>query len=340
MKVCIITPNLASPGGVSYLYKVIQKDKKRNYEYFELKKKGNVKFEIVLDFLRLTKLISKYDVFVLNPSLDLKAFLRDAILSFLFFISGKSYVIYWHGWQSNFQNRIKHNWLLRVIFKYSYNKANCQIVLANKFGVFLREIGYTRDIEIFSNTCFFPKSIGSNKIDEFNMLYISRIEELKGWDIAISTMKYLEDLSVRLNVVGDGSCLANAKKLISDLGIKNVTLHGYLDGNMKYNIFEKSQISFFPTCYPEGMPLALLEGGSYGHIIITREEGGIKDHLGSFNGEILSSKNPQDFAVVIRKIIEDNNFSKKMIENHILAKRNYSIPSFMKRYEITIERYG
>ena len=59
--------------------------------------------------------------------------------------------------------------------------------------------------------------------------------------------------------------------------LRNVHFHGRVAGVEKHRLFSLCNVSCLPTYYPEGLPVSLLEGSSYGHYIISTKNAGIVD---------------------------------------------------------------
>ena len=168
------------------------------------------------------------------------------------------------------------------------------------------------------------QKIKTNNSD-FNLLFISRITKNKGWDIAIETMKILNNKgynNIILTIAGDGDCLEAAKQLAEKNKIQNINFKGHITGEEKNNLLKESDILFFPTCYSEGMPLTILEGVMHGKPIITRNVGGIPDHIkNGVNGYLTDSINPEDFAnLILRTIGNPETFNQFKTNNLQLAR--------------------
>lgn len=333
------------PGGVTGLFNSLNLQIKGKVEYFEVNysNKSNTILSFFYIILKFSLKIGNFDVIHLNPSLDKRSFLRDGILAFVARIQGKYMLVYWHGWQDEFYQRICQNWFWRLFYRSTFNLADRQIVLANSFLLKIRYLGYGGLLTVESNAVDIQQDV---KIDTrknflavpFKILYISRIVEGKGWDLAIQTMKILAENSnsnynIELLLCGDGPCLDDAKKLADSLDIKNVKFLGYVSGAAKDQIIASSNLCFFPTCYPEGMPLSILESVVVGLPIVTRNEGGIKDHIvHGVNGYILDSKNPQDFAKLIMELYENRELYSRMSKANIeLGAEKFTKEKFIER---------
>ena len=343
LKVLITVPNLQLPGGVTGLYNSLNIQQKGKFEYFEVNysNKSNTLVSFLYIILKFCFKIKHFDVIHLNPSLDKRSFIRDGLFAFIAKIQGKRILVYWHGWQDEFYHRVDQKWFWRLFYKLTFNCTNHQIVLANAFLLKIRSLGYGGFLTLESNAVDVK---GNVEIDTrrnyrehpFRLLYISRIVVGKGWDLAIETMKIVskvESCHIELLLCGDGPCLTDAKKLAESLNLTNVRFLGYVSGAEKEKAIASCDLCFFPTCYPEGMPMSILESAVVGLPIITRNEGGIKDHIvHGVNGYVLDSKDPQDFAKLIVELYENHELYSRMSKANIeLGEEKFTREKFIER---------
>ncbi len=315
VKVLITTPELTLPGGVTGLLNLLRLDQIEGIEYFCVNASKGKYSVLLLPFvyLKFFLKVGKFDTVHLNPSMNAKSFYRDMVFAFIAkAIFKKRLIVYWHGWQGDFFHKVKSTSLRRLLFRYSFGLADTHLVLANEFAENLKTIGYKGHILLESNvaekipTAELP---GKTNFQTWTLLYLSRITKDKGWDLALETMKIIQDrgvLNIRLVVAGDGDCLHAAQALARKLELGNVVFAGYVQGEQKKQLLLTSDILFFPTCYPEGMPVVILEGMMFGLPIITRRVGGIADHISdSKNGYVTDSVDPRDFATFIMNLTAD-----------------------------------
>jgi glycosyltransferase involved in cell wall biosynthesis len=82
-------------------------------------------------------------------------------------------------------------------------------------------------------------------------------------------------------------------------------------------LLEESDVMFFPTCYPEGMPIAILEGMMHGMAIISRNVGGIPDHIKNVeNGCLTDSIDPAIFAEYVIQLISNYQLYNQISRNN------------------------
>lgn len=342
----ITLPNLNKSGGVSSLFNILKLDQYKGIKYFEVSKYRKYHssnrmrriielFSIYVDFFMQ---LYKFEIVHVNPSMGKKSFFRDGLFIMLARIKNKKTLVYWHGWNSNFEKKVEQNRLLNYYFKKSFLKADIHVVLGNVFKTSLVNLGIDKNsIRIESNAAddsylknnnqlVKPLSIGN----EINLLFIARIEKEKGIYIAIDTIQKIQmltDLPICLEIAGNGLEFSNAINYVKDKGIKNIKFIGEVCDQSKHEAFCRSDILFFPTYYPEGMPIVIIEGMLYGLPIISRPVGGIPDWvLQATNGFLLESMDPNDFAIKIIELLNSPTLLRKVSENNSKRGMEYFTP--------------
>lgn len=341
MKVLIAVPDLSLHGGVAALYNVLKLDVfYKNIEYFNVNGKLPLLLRTPINYISFIIKLRNTDVVHLNPSLNSKSIYRDSFYALFTLIFGKKLLVYWHGWDVNFEERIIKNKLLSFLFSKTLLKANTTVVLGKIFEQKIKDLGFKNKI-VIETGCFddiynnikLPKELTGNK--EIILLFLSRLEKEKGIYIAIETLRILnsKNAKYKLIITGNGSESENVKKYINSND--NIELVGHVSEEFKYsNLLLKSDILFFPTYYPEGMPLSIIEGISFGLPIISRPIGGIPDIVKNENGVITDSLEPKIFADIISDICNDkekyhsisecNTKYAKKFEPKIVRERIYS----------------
>jgi len=312
MRVLITVPDLKLPGGVTALYNILKMDiYYNNISIFIINSNLPLILRIPVKYILFVKVLRTVDIVHLNPSLNRKSFIRDSIFAWLTIFFSKKLVIYWHGWEENYEDRIKKSKFLKFIAKQTFFKADASIVLGSIFKNKLVDLGYKNKIYIETNTAdnkFIESAITKDikKDEQIRLIFISRLEIEKGIYIAIETLKILnrEKNLFKLIIAGSGS----EEKKIQRLAQENPDIEwmGLVDGLQKHNLLFSAQLMFFPTYYPEGLPLTLLEGMMYGLPLITRPVGGIPDIVtNEENGYLIESLSPEENAEKILLLVDN-----------------------------------
>lgn len=312
MKVLILTPNLANPGGVSALYNILKLNQFEDIEYFNVQgKKGQRMFSRIfslwLSYFKFFLKSFSYDIIHINPSFDKKSFYRDGLYVLISKILRKKTLVYWHGWNTEFQDTLHLGGFSCLFFKQTFKCAHTHIVLGSVFKNRLIKLEVCKNDIIIESNAADDSFLNEDNIiirensNRIELLFIARIEEKKGVLIVLDTMKILNQCgNYNLKIAGDGPLLNSAKKKVEEEEIKNIAFLGQISGVEKHNAFISSDILFFPTYYPEGMPISIIEGVLYGLVIISRPVGGIPDWVKvPANGVLTDSLDARQYAKLI-----------------------------------------
>lgn len=343
MKVIINTPDINLEGGVANHFLGLKSNFTENifYNYIGGKSQGRFfLYQQLLDYLTfIKKLISiKPDIVHLNPSLNNKAILRDAVFLILSKFLRCKVIVFWHGWDKNCEITIQNKY--RKLFLSIFGKANASIVLAQDFSDALKRWGFTHIIYLETT------KVDEELLKDFNIklknytriciLFLARIVKEKGIYETLEAYRLLKNKypDIELIYAGDGEDLDKLKSVTKFQNIKDVTFSGYLTGIDKTNIFKVSNIYIMPT-YTEGMPTSVLEAMAFGLPIITRPVGGIKDFFENGKmGFITESKDPNKYAELIDKLINNIEKCTEIGEyNHNYAKKHFYASVVARRLE-------
>jgi glycosyltransferase involved in cell wall biosynthesis len=204
---------------------------------------------------------------------------------------------------------------------------SAQITVSNKFltlpnrnkpvhsipnGIDLEKFKPKKNHEL-SNTQFNSnKQYDQPNLLNTQLLFVGRIEEVKGLDILIQA---LEDMpNVTLNIVGEGSMDEEIKKqaIIRKVDVK---FHGKLTGQDLVRRYQESDIFILPS-RSEAFPLTLLEAAACGLPIVATKVGDneriVKDRI---NGYAVPAEDPHALTIAIRKIANNSKVTHEMRAN-------------------------
>lgn len=348
-KILIVIPDLKVVGGVSTIFRSLEMEKEANCEYFQLKYHSTIPFLRFLELLIFYGLFfikcQKYKVIHLNPSFCRNAFFREMAFLFLAKIMLCKTVVYWHGWQVDFERAIINNRFLKYLFKKTYGQANLNIVLGSLFERKLRDIGFKKNIIIETN-CFDDSFVKQNNVlnvknisSPVQLLFLSRLEERKGIFIAIDSIAILNEMGYfcELTIAGTSNEIYKIKNYVVQKNIHGVFFTGEVTGKNKHELLKTSHILLFPTYYPEGLPLVILEGMAYGLPIISRPVGGISDVvINEENGYLTDSLDPNDYVKFITKLISSNELYVRISNNNIIKAQETFLPGELKKRLLNI----
>lgn len=333
--VLISVPNLSKTGGVSSYWNSILPELNNftdiKIQRIEVGGNGKNIFGLINDQLRFKKKLNQnIDLVVLNPSLGFRSFFRDAFLARSLVKSKISFLVFFHGWNLDFEKSIDKNY--KRFFLNSFGKANTIIVLSRDFEDKLNSWGFKGRV-IVETTTLDSSLINDfsiqNKIEKINLsnkikiLFLARLEKEKGIFETINAFKEISSIhnNMELTIAGDGMVFNEVKKCV--INENNISIIGYVEGQTKVDILKDNHIYCLPS-YSEGLPITVLEAMAFGMPILTTKVGGLKEFIEEGKmGFFVNVKNIKDLEEKFKFFINNKN---KIIEmgqyNHSYAKQN------------------
>lgn len=196
-------------------------------------------------------------------------------------------------------------------------QADAVIVLGEKWIQYYKDNFDLQNLFVLPNIVPDAKSIAEistrGNADVVHALFLGQLVETKGiYDLleALSLIKgKLQDRFI-LHVGGKGDINFFTSE-VERLGLdKMVVYEGWVGGNKKNELLNKSSISILPS-YFEGLPISLLEGMTYGHALISTDVGSIPEIIDSSNGILIQSGKPMDIAEALVSLLDNR---KKLID--------------------------
>lgn len=347
-RILVLTPDLRNICGISNYFNTIRLNENiQDFDYFYV---NTVDKENA--FLKLKRLLINYVIFSrkvangnyklihINPSLNTNSFLRDAIFCLIATLCKTKIIIFFRGWEDNFEARLHNSLLLKFLFNYTYRLCLNFIVLGKVFkgkllnlGVDISKVNFWIETTVADSSYLTEFSLEKkfqSFEEEINVLFISRIVKSKGTYIAIDAFDILQKknshLKLNLIIAGDGSELPAVRQYVTQNQIASVHFLGFVKDARKKEVLLNSHILLFPTHYGEGLPNCILEGMLYGMPIISRYNGAISDVVThEENGFLSESKDPYIFSHFLQRLVNDKNLYKKMAKiNHEKALSNFT----------------
>ncbi|MBC8062652.1 MAG: glycosyltransferase family 4 protein [Clostridiaceae bacterium] len=149
-----------------------------------------------------------------------------------------------------------------------------------------------------------PTFIDTSKIDakyahDSYILYLGRLNKEKGVEYAIKAMKYIEDKSLILKVVGEASDgeMENIQNIITSNNLNNVELLGFKSGKDLDLLISNAKFLVVPSIWYDNMPNVLLEAFAHGKPAIASNFGSLPEVVDDgINGLLFEPKNALDLA--------------------------------------------
>ncbi|WP_031479037.1 glycosyltransferase family 4 protein [Maridesulfovibrio frigidus] len=237
----------------------------------------------MFNFFKLTRKES-FDVIHVNPSFNVRSFVKEFFVFMLFCLLGYSgkILLFFHGWDPDFFQKLTSNLIGRKFLLCMLRRAGLIVVLSSKYRKSLIDIGIDEDKVVVLTTMYNKADVPSSPEDitaRNSVLFLSRIVRKKG---VFELVEAFEDLfkrhqNLHLIMAGDGPDKTLLEELVRAKNIENISFPGYIKGAEKRKAFEQSSIFILPTFYSEGCPVSLLEAMAAGIAPVVPLAGGIAD---------------------------------------------------------------
>ena len=321
-QILVTVPKLSLPGGVSAFWNALlpefHKMDQVHFKTLEIGGHGKNVFGPVIDLWNLRKATKlSTDLILLNPSLGSRSFFRDAFFAKYLIRKNIPFVVFFHGWNLQFEERINKKYI--SFFQNSLGRAKKIFVLSSDFKEKLLAWGYQGEIVVATTTVdakLFQKQVVNNEsnssLDCLKILFLSRLIKGKG---VYETIKAFENLrtdnfNIQLIIAGSGE-ESEAIKLLVEQN-ENITLTGHVEGQEKIELYKNCTLYCLPS-YSEGLPTSVLEAMSFGKPIITTAVGGLKSFFqDGVMGYFVQPKDVDDLEMKLRTLLKDQSLRLKM----------------------------
>jgi glycosyltransferase involved in cell wall biosynthesis len=204
--------------------------------------------------------------------------------------------------------RLRHDPLLRR----SFESAHCVLGIADYVSELLGDLSIRR-FETMSDVALHEvhKVIDrSNRTGPVRLLHVGRIIRTKGLLDVIRAMGSLHDLSLTLDVLGDGPERPTCEAAVRELGLASrVTFHGSVARSVVDGFYERADIFVFPS-YREPGGSVVLEAMAFGLPLVVCDRGGPGANVDDSCAFRLPAVSPKqlaaDCAAAVRTLVEDS----------------------------------
>ncbi len=354
MKVVIAVPDFTKnvTGGIPNYYRKLRPHMTCDASFFIIGRRAGESVRA----LSLPRLLHDYwcffraversacDLVVLNPSLERRSLLREALFLLLAKARGIPAIVFFRGWEPELAARIGKRW--RPLFRRVYGTADLVIVLAEEFRKTLRGWGIEAPIVLESTTvedeAFAAAGTGkmaavATEAGACTVLFLSRLLKAKGIYVAIEAHRLArkEQPGITLIIAGDGPELESAQAYVAAERVEGVRFTGFVRGAAREELYRSADIFLLPTQHGEGMPNTVIEAMAYGVPVITRPVGGLNDFFtNGVMGYVTESCEPEVFAKLIGKLASEPDLRRRIGEyNRSYAEQHFRASSVAARLQ-------
>ena len=166
-----------------------------------------------------------------------------------------------------------------------------------------------------------------------NLIFVGRLEKVKGLDRALSAIKILlnKDYKVRLYIIGDGSEKKNLQELSHNLGIRDYVFFLGMKPN-PYPYIRLADIYILTSTY-EGKSISLEEAKILEKPIVITDFSSASDQIKHQITGLIAEKLPESIAYNLEQIINDSDLKKRLITN-LRESNQYLSDEVQKLYKL------
>ena len=157
--------------------------------------------------------------------------------------------------------------------------------------------------------------------DKFVLLSLGRVVSRKGFDIAIRSLTFLNDIhDIVLLIAGDGPERLSLSKIVKDLDLTNrVRFLGLLPSNLIVKLYNAADLLVAPFREigrdKEGFPLVVQEAQACGIPVVTTDTAGVPELIeDGKTGFIVQMDSPKKIAEKVRQLYEDRKLYASLAE--------------------------
>lgn len=316
----------------------------KTYPFFAISKS---KFS-VKKLIRLVRLATQYDVIVVHHA--------DPFVEMMYILAklftrkkGVRYIHSCYGDKTQIHGGIIKRNVERIIRQLSISISD-RVIVVSKAGIssckerFSLNDSKTKLIyNGISKSYLNDKIIRNDHNDRPSILYVGRLEKIKGVDMLIDAFSLLADkYKIRLSIVGDGSEREHLEELVKEKNIENdVTFYGSQVNIKPY--LEASDIFVYPSICQEVFGISIVEAMAYGLVCVANSVGGIPEIIvDSQNGFMTDKPDTESLAKAIEKaifVLDNDDIFNSIQEKAIETANRFSVENTCKQFDEIVGCY-
>ena len=160
-------------------------------------------------------------------------------------------------------------------------------------------------------------------------LFIGRIIEEKGPQIAVKAFKKIKNEAARLHVIGEGSYLESVKQIAD--GDKRIIFHGFVQNEDLKQIFARCSYLLFPSLWYETFGLVVIEAMEKGLPVIASKIGDTPELVtDGYNGFLFEPGDVDSLHQIMEDLVEDEGMLHKLSVTAIESSKKYALDEYIK----------
>ena len=164
-------------------------------------------------------------------------------------------------------------------------------------------------------------------MNQLRLLYLSMIDERKGFHLLIHLMNQLKAYNIMLDVVGEFYSESFRQECLDQIernNIKSIHFHGFVEGDIKRQLIQKADVNVLLSS-GEGMSMALLETMAQGKAVLISDISSNIAVVDGFNIPVFNRYDEVNIKDYCIQLIEDEVLLERQKQESIACSTQFSI---------------
>lgn len=290
-------------------------------------------FFFVFSFFKFLIINRDCKIVHINIPLERFSLIKNFILTLVAKVFLKRVIVHLRG--GVYSNTDKIPFFLLLVLHLTSKLADHIITLGdNEKKIFLKQTNTVeKKVTSLPNMTFFPLELSEKSDEEFNIIFLGRLDNNKGLNVLFNSLMLLKsEIDFKFYVAGTGPdanvFLSKCKNNLLD----NFEYLGVLNTDRKNQVLERCHLFILPSLF-EGLPNALLESMAFGLVPLVTSVGSIPEVIqNDVNGFFIDGKTPSQIVKIIIELNNNRNLLKNIssnARNTIYA--NYNIENYISK---------
>lgn len=290
----------------------------------------------ITSFFELKNIIEQKDIKILH--LHLAKSIIFGVLLKMFYFKDIKIIVHEHG--RIYQNNFWYNYFLKVFqdkidLFIAVSEATKKLLISAKINENKMDILYNFiDLTDFNSDYIenYDKTIEKRKVgikkEDFVIGFAGRLDKIKGCDILIRSIPYINSQNFKILVAGDGSERKQLEKLSKYLNIKDrIIFLGYVNNMKKF--YSKIDCLVIPS-RSESFGLSAVEAQALGISVIASNINGLNEVvLDKKTGLLFKPGNEKDLAKKIDLIYKNTDLKCCLVKNGLENVQKFSLDGYL-----------
>ena len=170
-----------------------------------------------------------------------------------------------------------------------------------------------------------------------NILYVGNLGEHKGVHILLKAFRKIENMNIRLDIVGKGLCSEKLKSMSEN--DNRIKFHDFLEGKELIKMYQQANLTVVPSIWYDNSPMVIYESFSCRTPVIGSKIGGIPELIeDGFNGYLFEAGNVNELQQLLENLIDSPETLKNLEQGTYESVQRYTMDNHIKQLETEYQK--